>query len=179
MSIIISLSGKKGTGKSFVANYLSSKYGFWEYAWASPIKEIIAKQLFNLTKEQLYGKEKELILKEWGYSPRQLFQIIGTNCFRNHISKDIWVKIGLKKIQEKLILPDHQDLVISDSRFPEEINAIKRLKGITILIQKINETSKDEHQSEIALDNYKFEYIIKASAGDLNSLYRQIDNIVL
>ena len=38
--MIIALTGKKGCGKDTIANYLVEKYGFINYGFADPIKEV-------------------------------------------------------------------------------------------------------------------------------------------
>ena len=75
--MIISLSGKKRAGKSITASHLVSK-GWVEVSWAYPLKEIIGRELFGLSTNQMYGtaKDKESLIEEWGMSARQILQIV-------------------------------------------------------------------------------------------------------
>lgn len=177
--MLISLSGKKRSGKTTVANHLISKYNFKEVSWAEPLKEIIGKQLFEFTDDQLYGAEecREAIVDRWGMSPRKILQLVGTDCFRRVISDDFWVTLGLPKINA--LLAQGENVVISDSRFPNEVMAVKNLGGTTIEVRKIEPFSKsqDKHESEHALDDWEFDYTIQAVAGDLDALYKKIEEI--
>ena len=56
--MIIGLSGKKGSGKDTIAEYLCVQYGFINYGFGDPIKEI-GRIMFDFTDEQLYGNKKE------------------------------------------------------------------------------------------------------------------------
>ena len=113
--MIIALTGKKGCGKDTVANYLCEKYGFVNYGFADPIKEV-GKIVFGFNDEQLEGCLKDTMDNFWGISPREFFQNFGTgiaqfefpkyfpNMYRNNDKRVIWVKVFeiwyLKKINE-------------------------------------------------------------------------------
>ena len=176
--MLIGLSGKKEAGKSTVTDYLVKHHQFHEVSWAKPLKEIVGKQLFGMTDEQLYGPQsiKETIITEWNKSPRQILQLVGTDWFRKQIHPDFWVKVGLRKIMS--LDPIKRNIVVSDNRFPNECNAVKAKIGVNIDVVKLDLESTDTHDSETALDGYKFDYVIKAKHGEINSLYNQIDKIL-
>ena len=52
--MIIALNGKKGSGKDTMAKYMCEKFGFVNYGFADPIKEV-GRILFDFTDEQLDG----------------------------------------------------------------------------------------------------------------------------
>ena len=176
--MIISLSGKKQSGKSSVAKYLVEKYGFIEVSWANPLKEIIGRQLFGLTTEQLYGTtaDREKIDQYWNLSPREILQKVGTDLFRIHFMDDFWVRIGVEKIKNEVA--SGHNVVISDTRFPNELKAIENLGGKTIRMKRPDYISGDYHLSETALDDASFEYDISAISGQLSTVYIVIDSIV-
>lgn len=181
--MIIGLSGKKQHGKSSVARYLKSKHRFTKISWAEPLKEIVGKQLFGLTYEQLYGtqEDKERIIPKWGMSSREILQKVGTECFRKIIHPDFWVIVGMDYIQKEANIGN--DVVVSDCRFPNEMEAIKKLGGITVRVVKLDKNGDwiqetDEHDSETALDKYNHDYAMSANEGDLKGLYYQIDGII-
>lgn len=176
--MIIGLSGKKQSGKSSSALYLQNALRFVEVSWAFPLKEIIGKELLGLNNEQMYGSEaaKEAIIPKWGKSARQLLQEVGTDCFRNIIHPNFWVIVGMGRITEQTLMGNN--VVVSDCRFLNEMDAIKKLGGISLRVERIGQVSTDTHRSEVDLDYYNFDYTIKAESGDLKSLYRQLDEIV-
>ena len=127
--MIIGLAGKKQNGKSTVADYLTVDHKFVEVSWAGPLKQIIGMGLLGLKEHQVYGtlEDKETVDEFWGKSPRELLQIIGTDCFRNLVDPEFWVKVGIRDIN--LMTNSGFDVVVSDCRFPNEIEAIKNLGG--------------------------------------------------
>ena len=93
---------------------------------------------------------------------RILLQIYGTNIFRNRVDGDWWVK---KQI-ERILRMDANVCIITDARFPNEIDLVKEKLGklCTVFSIRINrhyqETGIPNHASEVALDNYlDFDYI--------------------
>ena len=183
--MIISISGKKRSGKSTIATYLE-RYGFLEVSWAYPLKEIIGKQIFGLTQDQIYGsnEERERIIPEWDMSSRQILQKVGTDLFRNHINKDIWVKWGVRYIDSTLSRLINS-VVVSDTRFPNELEALRELAKeketpfAAINIVRKGLVSEDTHSSENALEGYPFDYTIEGGDGELIWLYAQIEHILL
>lgn len=177
--LLIGLSGKKQSGKSTIANHLFEKYNFGEISWAGPLKEKIGIDLMGLTPEQVYGTEEQKTTADlfWGKSPRELLQIIGTDCFRNLVHPDFWVKVGERKIQERL--NGGVDVSVSDCRFPNEIETIKKLGGIAVRVIRTDRENYDNHPSETALDNYNnWDYVIQAGSGDIDGLKYRIEQIV-
>lgn len=82
---------------------------------------------------------------------REIMQIAGTDIFRNMFSQDIWVNATMRVIKESNV----PVALISDCRFPSEVNAILSQDGIVIrLTRQFDED--DTHLSETALDNYPF-----------------------
>lgn len=92
---------------------------------------------------------------------RLILQIVGTNLFRKHVDNDFWVKELIKKIKHY----KEQFVIITDARFPNEIDLPHKLvedrRVISIRVErKLVETSN--HTSEKALDDYNwFDYTIE------------------
>lgn len=180
--MLLGLSGYKGSGKTTVADYLRNYVCldgmtfFQEYSWAFPLKEVIGKKLLGLTHQQIYDeKAKEDVDLRWGKSPRQLLQIIGTDCFRDKVHSDFWIKVGEPIIKEYL---ENGPVVISDNRFPNELDFIKKTGGYSVRIIKQGQVIKDSHASEHALDNYRFDFRIIAPAGNVDILYEEIEKVI-
>lgn len=175
--MIIGLCGKKQSGKSTVAKFLLER-GFHEVSWAYPLKEIIGRELFGLNDDQLYGSEaaKEAIIPDWGYSSRQILQLVGTECFRKVIRDDFWVVLGKRRLLE--LASRGMDVVISDCRFPNEMEAIKSIGGTTLRIIKEGQVSVDSHPSENSLNSYTTDYTVSAKSGDISGLCGQVLEIL-
>lgn len=150
--ILIGISGKKYSGKSTAAKVLTYGFCFDETTFAEPLKRAVA-VLFNWESLDLNnGPEKEVVDPRWGVSPRFVLQNMGTDYLRNTFCDDFF----LKNLQNRL--EGHQPtlLVISDVRFPNEVEYIKNRGGHVWRIERPGLSyPKDQHPSETALDNYQ------------------------
>jgi len=110
-------------------------------------------------------------------TPRRMLQLLGTECGRQIIHPNIWCNMLMKEYDKKQIkwTPDgptyvehKKNWIITDVRFPNEAKAITDRGGIVIKVVR-DTSSKDLHESETALNNYKFDYIIDNN-GNLDDL---------
>ncbi|MFK3973612.1 deoxynucleotide monophosphate kinase [Pseudomonas sp. NPDC087358] len=84
MPIMIGLAAKARSGKDTVAAMLLEHPEVAAYALADPLKEG-CQALFGLTDWETWSDEaKELMIPDWGMSPRQMFQQAGTDWLRDH-----------------------------------------------------------------------------------------------
>lgn len=167
--MIIGITGKIGSGKTTVANYLVENHGYTEYSMAYPLKEIGS--IFGFTDEQLYGtqEQKLQIHPHWGISARTFLQKTGTELFREampkiipemKIERTIWVDLFKLKFQTKPEL-----YVISDVRFLDEAAVIEELGGIIIRTVRDNTVSsgskiEHKHRSELEMEQIRADYVI-------------------
>ena len=133
---------------------------------------------------------------------RWLLQTVGTDAMRDKVHEDIWInalfadytgKRGCENRCKRSIeadTPEHEcvlpkycydqkfpNWIITDTRFPNELEAIKKRNGISIRLQK--ETDKEEgHISETALDLAKFDYIVN-NDGTIEELIDKIKEILI
>lgn len=116
---LIGLAGRARVGKDTVAEFLIREHGFRRYAFAQPIKEA-ARAIFGLTEARAFGDVgKETLIPEWGMSPREMFQTIGTEFGRRMIAPDIWIRRA--KVEVELARQSGAPgLVITDIRFENE-----------------------------------------------------------
>ena len=112
---------------------------------------------------------------------REMLQTIGTEAMRNSLHPDTWVNALMCyyiKSDDKLIRTTEDLLeeweegsfpnwIITDLRFPNEMQSIKANGGITIRVVRPNdkEIPLDLHSSETALDGVTFDYEIINDAG--------------
>ncbi len=99
---------------------------------------------------------------------RELLQLVGTDCMRDHLHPNTWVNALFSSYygwdlhttqipQDSEKIPPVSKWLITDVRFPNEVEAIKERGGILIRIDRSScytsmESSK--HESETALDTY-------------------------
>jgi energy-coupling factor transporter ATP-binding protein EcfA2 len=162
--MIVVLTGKIGSGKSTISRILKEKYNFEEMAFSDPLKEFGLSVGF--TKNQLYGsqKEKEEVNDFWGMSGRKFMQTFGTDIMRNqkYIEK-FWIRALEKRLSNK-------NIVITDGRFSDEIEMIRKHGGMVVKIERDNNRYKNNlHSSETELDNIIPDYII-CNNGTLEEL---------
>ena len=152
---VVGVTGLKHNGKDTVADHLCETYGYSRVAFAGPLKEVCA-TLFGFSHEQLHGSLKETPDVGWfGVTPRRVLQYIGTDLFRNHMSglhpefrDEFWLQCAERRIRKLLEDPEAR-VVVSDVRFPNECELIKRLGGIVIRVVRPSvNTTADLHDAE-------------------------------
>lgn len=117
------------------------------------------------------GLEEDYVTKI-NLTPRLLLQLLGTKCGRNIIHPNIWIN-SLMSDYKSYLTSNHpvDDLdweprtiypnwIITDMRFLNEMEAVKKKDGITIRVNRNLEEFKDQHESETELDNAEFDYVI-------------------
>jgi hypothetical protein len=145
--MLVGFMGAMGSGKTTAANFMINEYGYVEKAFADPLKRA-CKELFLFTDDQLYGTQaqKEEADNRWfGCSARTAMQFVGTDLFRNQlnaimpgIKNNIWVHHFKLWYQNHIKILDNPPVVISDIRFQNEADIIKKMGGIIIRIDRPN-----------------------------------------
>ena len=140
--MIIGLVGLIGSGKGTVGDMLVER-GFAQESFANPLKDAAA-SIFNWDREMLEGitsesriwREQEDIF--WGerlgipeFTPRLALQLLGTDVLRDHFHQDIWILSMESRIKKA-----PNGVVITDARFPNEIEIIRRLGGKVVQIKR-------------------------------------------
>lgn len=121
------------------------------YHFADYLKKICI-ELFDLTPEQVYGSDDDKNKQTpYGMTAREFLQYFGTDIMRK-IKDTVWVDYTIKNI----INEQSQIAIISDVRFPNEINAIKEAGGIIIRLNR--DVFKSDHHCEVALDQNNFDW---------------------
>jgi hypothetical protein len=181
---LVGITGEKFNGKDTIADYLCKKFGYCKYAFANPLKDI-CKIIFDLSDEQLHGNLKEVPDKRWfNLTPRQILQFVGTDLFRNNMSKlhpsfgnDIWIIVAKNKLKQLLVSNPDTLIIISDVRFENEVNLIKEFNGIVCRVKrpiKLTDNKKDLHESETGISNFTVDYEF-INDGTKEELYEKLD----
>lgn len=143
------------------------------YSFADTLKNM-AINVFGLSYPQVYGtndQKNEPTQYKWkqfdkflsektrlnfsgryedNMTSRDILQVVGTDICRE-IYGDIWVNACINKIKR-----DGPELaVITDVRFPNEVEAVQNNNGKVIRFLRGPFANKDEHESETKLDNYE------------------------
>lgn len=181
---LIGVTGKAGSGKTTIANYIRDNYLYAQLNFADPIKQGLASML-GLTLEDLDKLKitNEPINDYLDINVRRLLQTLGTEWGRNTIDKDFWCYLMEEKIDNLIwkLIPT-TNFVIGDVRFVNEVNWINNKGGTTILVKrdnKITEKTTRNHQSEVEIESLRdiVTYSVNNS-GSHASLFYQIDGIM-
>ena len=142
-------------------------------------------------------------------TPRELLQIIGTDCIRDKVHPNAWVNalFAAYKLKDgdisnspyssnkmnnalKALKSSYPNWVITDMRFPNELEAVKSRGGITIRVNRpydsLNQDSlfslqkqqeTNNHPSETALDSATFDFVI-SNDKDIEHLINEVRKIL-
>ena len=162
------------------------------YSFADGLKNLCM-QFFGLSFAQAYGTDEEkntLSNIEWENMPtwqnsslntdrglmtsRELLQYFGTDVMRK-MHTNVWVDYTINTIKRE----QSSLAILADVRFPNEVEAVQKAGGKVIRLTR--EFQNDEHSSECALDEDRydwknFDFIVDNTEG-LKSLFSQIENI--
>ena len=143
---IVGLVGLARSGKDSVGTLLLNTQGFqMTSAFANPLKWG-AMETFGLTFQEAFGMgvDREEIHPFWGISIREILQKFGTESIRNVFGEDHWVRLMEKKLQESTV-----DTVLTDVRFDNEIEMIRRFGGKIIgIVRTEDQPTVQYHVSE-------------------------------
>jgi hypothetical protein len=187
--------------------YSSFPYSPWKVKkFAGKLKEIAA-LLTGCTIEQLEDQEfkKQPLGFDWSSGHcvgaastyRELLQLLGTEIMRDRVHPNVWVNALMADYTSK-IAEDHQfiddgkthilyltypDWIITDMRFPNELEAVKAKDGITIRVHRDIHKGNAHiapipHASETALDDAKFDYEIM-NDGTIDDLIQKVKVILV
>lgn len=142
--MIVGLIGFINSGKGTVATQLVQEYNFRQDSFAASLKDACS-MVFDWPRHMLEGDTK--ISREWReqvdpwwaeklgrpeFSPRLALQLIGTEALRNSFNPDIWFLTVENRIRKN----PNQHVVISDVRFPNEIDFIRKQGGKLVKINR-------------------------------------------
>ena len=195
---IIGLCGGMGVGKDTVAQMLckllkefnpSCDQMIGTDAFANPLKEILI-DYFGFTHDDLYTQEGKMSYNDfWGMTNREAAQRFGTEAMRNGFHPDTWTKLMELRIRKKCLLPDsppgsysYRIITITDLRFENEAQLIKKLSGIIVKIKRphannpIENVGIQNHASEQGLPD-KLCDIILHNNSTLEDLEQKVKTI--
>ena len=204
--MIIGICGFIGSGKDTVADFLVNFHEFRRESFASTLKDSVA-AVFGWDRTLLEGRTAEA--REWReqvdpwwaerldmptLTPRWVLQYWGTEVCRRSFHDDIWISSLENKLRNS-----KDNIVISDCRFPNEIEAIKKANGVIVWVQRgvlpewyddavsanqgnnigINAMKlRKIHASEWAWLGSEFDHVIDNN-GTIDDLFKQAQSLVI
>lgn len=181
--MIIGLVGYIGAGKGTVRDILVREHGYHGFAFADALKDAVS-NIFVWPRGLLEGDTnssrafRERVDPWWsnklGYevTPRLILQKMGTEACRNNIADNIWIAALEKRIH------GYEDVVISDCRFPNEIDFIRSVGGKVFCVNRGVAPTEAErakmHISETAWRDCPVDMVIDNN-GTVNELKVKID----
>ena len=192
--MLIGIVGLIGSGKDTAAQRLVDKHGYRRDSFAKSLKDAVA-AMFNWDREMLEGNTKQS--REWreqpdafwsrqfgkDVTPRWVLQYFGTEVMRGQMYDAIWVDSCLGRY-------DGKPTVISDTRFPNEVDQIRARGGKIIRVKKGadpewftnyvegNIQPTGVHSSEYVWARSEFDHIIE-NDGTIDDLYAKIDDLII
>jgi hypothetical protein len=177
--LLLGLSGKAGSGKSTAAEYLETTHGYNLFAFSDTLKEV-ACLAFGFSEEQLYGRLKEIPDPRFGKSPRWCLQYLGTDILRS-VWPGIWIWHMRREIMDFLSINGQRPIVITDVRFRDEAEALKRMGAVLVRLERAEAGAKNgisEHVSEMDLDGWEGFDCLIVNNGTREQLFEQLAFIV-
>jgi len=207
---LIGISGKIGVGKDTVGEIIQelclSNHGpvFEVKKFAGKLKQI-ASLLTGIPVEDFEDQEfkKSYLGAEWGIvqdiplnsippfadmqfnalmSVRELLQKLGTEAIRDGLHPNAWVNALMCDYKRpKMSEYNPSNWIITDMRFPNEMEAVEDVKGLTLKVVRPVEKSKTPvrlHPSETSLDKAEFDYTI-INDGSIEDLIEKVRQILI
>lgn len=195
--IILGCTREQLEDREFKEKELGKEWWYWYMERDGGYSPIILDYL-TTTKKELKNYEGLELIKP---TPRFLLQFIGTNLLRNQLHPEIWVNALMSEYKlyketkpfVNLTLKDEEypNWIITDMRFPNEMEAVKKKGGITIRVNRPCDicggsgyhkmscpvSKSGEHYSEIALDSAAFDFVINNNK-DIEHLVKEVKKIL-
>lgn len=159
-------SGKDSIGQVFVRN------GWIRAAFADRIREAL------LTLDPLVEGDQRVaaLIAEHGWEAgktmypeiRQLLQRLGAEVGRDLLGENVWVDLTFATV------PDGAKVIVTDCRFPNEAETVKRLGGEIWRVSRPGFLPANAHHSEVALDDWIFDRHFE-NDGTLEELQHKIE----
>lgn len=166
--MLIGLIGLKGSGKDYLVNTLSAKYGnnkIINLKFANGIKEMLS-NYFDAPESvyESYILKEARIVQGTRLTVRELMIKIGS--FFREINPNFWVNYTLQQYETLRLLYPISVIVITDCRFPNEIKAIIDNGGFILDVRRNDLYS----QEKAIIKRYGVNFISRLLVKKINPL---------
>jgi len=146
------------------------RFGFKPMAFARGLKNMLA--CIGISEPPRDMKEE--VMPEWGFSYRHAAQTLGTEWGRRLLRDDIWVLVLREFIRDS-----KDDIAITDVRFENEADMIRREGGIIVHMtgRKAELGTAAGHASEVGIARLVWDETLDNS-GDTLALEKNINELI-
>lgn len=170
--MLIGLTGAAGVGKDTAAMHLARQHNFIQVALATPLRNMLIAG-FGLSESDFMPGTKNAMIDWIGRSPRQLLQTLGTEWGRSHVHSEIWNRVAARELDR---LRD-MHVVVSDVRFENEADMIRRRGGVIVRIQRPDVAPVNPHMSERGIEPRVDEFEVW-NTGRPEDMFDELDAII-
>ena len=148
---VIGLTGKAGSGKSYLAREVLAKEGWVPLALAGPMKA-------ELSSQGVIPLSESLDLEKKTERTRRVLQVYGTELGRERYNENVWCNALGWWMRWFETQGSIDKFVITDVRFPNEVKFVGLMGGQVIRVVGRGglEGEAARHPSETALNNWVF-----------------------
>lgn len=177
--MLIGLAGRKGSGKDTAGAYLAAHHNFTCASFARPLKESAAALLnVSVTDLESWKNDPAKLIELVDDVPnrviaiftiREFLQRYGTEAHRDIFGEDFWVDQAFSTALKGRV-------VFTDTRFANEMGAIRERSGYIIHIERPGTDTKDTHLSEqqpVGMADFTLR-----NDGTKEDLYARLDDLV-
>jgi len=173
---LIAFCGRAGSGKSYAADYLQARHGYYKVRVAEPLKAMMKALGLSARHTDLDLKREPCDLLG-GQTPTHAMQTLGFEWGRQLIHPDIWLNIWREKVIN--VLANGGRVVTDDVRFANESTATWQLGGKLINIVEGGDVGSYVLDQSHVSEKFQFPYdgVIVNYKDD--SLLPQLDLLAL
>jgi hypothetical protein len=154
--MIYVLAGCKRSGKDTTFHILKTEwesqgYRVAQFAYADALREVCS-VVFGYTQSDFMDDDRKesmpspILGADW--TPRRALQYVGTDLFRKQVDGEVWVRVGLARIER--LARENDVVVVTDARFENELHAVKSVgRSVCIFIARPSQMPRVcTHESE-------------------------------
>ena len=169
-------------GKSTVAKFLASEYGYQSISFASALLDMVETFLMHhgLSMESIdyyCRRAKEEVIPGIGKSYRYLARTLGTEWGRNLVGETVWIDAFRQKFERHSL---RHPVCVDDLRFANELSLLRELGFTFVKITRNTDRDRlqDSHASDVDLINFAdWDHVIDNN-GTMKNLRDQVRSII-